>query len=343
MGARDQMPGHPFLFDDAAMVKNRQLIAYGASLCLLQMQAAGYKFIYAVDDTPGLAGKTVGAIPIFPVDRVRDREEEKALVVICGSKPHSILAMATRLNTLGLRWGKDYIDCTGLQFESMLPRMREKLSIDGSRDVFSFVRMLSFYSSVANLSCAAGTWLLVELLGRCGKRARGAIAECGVYSGGNAFVTLMASETARNNRYYLLDSFEGFKGQTEVDPASRTDHFRDVDLQRIRDLFRNFNNVVIHQGDFRKTVPAIRDEEFLMVYVDCDLYEPTAFLCEQLYERIAKDGCIVFHDYWLPQQDPPHAETFKGVNKAVREFLGSQIDRLVVFPETTHAVLAKTR
>jgi Macrocin-O-methyltransferase (TylF) len=337
-----KMQGNPFFFDGSAIVKDRQLIAYGASLCLLQMQAAGYKFIYAVDDTPGLTGKTVGGIPIFPVDRVRECNDETTLVVICGSKPHSILTMAARLNSLGLAWGKHYIDCTGLQFDSMCPRMQEKLSIGSSRETFLFVRMLSFYSKVANLSCAAGTWLLVELLGQCGKRARGAIAECGVYSGGNAFVTLMASETARNSRYYLLDSFEGFKGQTEMDPASRMDHFKDVNVQQIRDLFRNFSNVVIRQGDFRQTVPAIRGEEFLMVYVDCDLYGPTAFLCEQLYERVAEGGCIVFHDYWLPEADPPHMETFKGVNKAVHEFLGSEIDRLVVFPETTHAVLVKT-
>jgi Macrocin-O-methyltransferase (TylF)/CoA binding domain len=332
----------PFFLTSGNIVEGRQLVAYGAGLCLLQMQAVGYKFVYAVDDTPGLAGKTIGGLPVFAVDRVKEFDEETTIIVICANKPHSILTMASRLNSLGLTWGKHYIDCAVLQFESMLPRIQKQLSIKGSNDTFSFVRLLSFYSSIVNLSYAAGTWLLVELLEHCGKSCRGAIAECGVYSGGNAFITLMASQTARNNSYYLLDSFEGFKGQSQIDPASRMGDFKDVNIQRIQDVFRNFSDVIICQGEFHQTIPTIRDEEFLMVYIDCDLYEPTAFLCDQLYERVAKGGFLVFHDYWLPEMDPPHVETFKGVNRAVHDFLGSEISRLVVFPETTHAVLVKT-
>jgi hypothetical protein len=306
------------------------------------MQAVGYKFLYAVDDTPGLSGKTIGGVPVFPVDHVKESDGETTIVVICANKPHSILTMASRLNSLGLTWGKDYTDCTALQFESMLPRMRQQLSINGSHDTFSFVRLLSFYSSIANLSYASGTWLLVELLEHCGKSSPGAIAECGVYSGGNTFITLMASATARNSRYYLLDSFEGFQRQSRMDPASRMNDFKDVNLQHVQDVFRNFTKVIIRQGYFHQTIPTIRDEEFVMVYIDCDLYEPTAFLCDQLYERVAKGGVLVFHDYWIPETDPPHIEAFKGVNRAVREFLGSDVNRLVVFPETTHAVLVKT-
>ena len=332
----------PFSLTSAAALEGRQLVAYGAGLCLLQMQAVGYRFLYVVDDTPELQGKTIGGLSVFPVDRVKETDGETTIVVICANKPHSILAMMSRLNSLGFTWGKHYVDCSVLQFESMLPRIRLQLSIDGSHDTFSFVRLLSFYSSIGNLSYAAGTWLLVELLEHYGKSSRGAIAECGAYSGGNAFITLMASQIARSNRYYLLDSFEGFKEQSRIDPASRMGDFRDVNVRHIQDVFRNFNNVIIRQGHFHQTIPTIRDEQFLMVYVDCDLYEPTAFLCEQLYDRIPKGGCLVFHDYWVPEVDPPHIETFKGVNRAVREFLGSEINRLVVFPETTHAVLVKT-
>jgi len=332
----------PFSLTSATVVGDRKLVAYGAGLCLLQMQAAGYEFLYAVDDTPGLPGKIIGGCPVFPVDRVRESDEETTTVVICANKPHSILTMASRLNSMGLTWGKHYIDCTVLQFESILSRIQHQFSIDGSHDTFSFVRLLSFYSSIMNLSYTAGTWLLVELLEHCGKSSRGAIAECGVYSGGNAFITLMASQTARNNPYYLLDSFEGFEGNSQIDPASRMGDFKDVNVQHIQDVFRNFNNVIIRQGYFHQTIPKIRDEEFMIVYIDCDLYEPTAFLCDQLYDRVTNGGFLIFHDYWLPEADPPHVESFKGVNKAVREFLGSEISRLVVFPETTHAVLVKT-
>ena len=136
------------------------------------MQAVGYKFLCALDETPGLAGKTIGGVPVFPLDHIRGIEEE-TLIVICANKPDSILAMASRLNSLGLTWGKHYTDCSMLQFESMLPRIRQQLSIIGSYDTFSFVRLLSFYLKVANLSYVAGTWLLVELLEHCGKSIHG--------------------------------------------------------------------------------------------------------------------------------------------------------------------------
>jgi len=44
----------------------------------------------------------------------------------------------------------------------------------------------------------------------------------------------------------------------------------------------------------------------------------------------------------VPETDLPHIEAFKGANSAVREFPGSDANRLVVFPETTHGVLVKT-
>lgn len=343
----------PFFLPDPDIARNRQLIAYGAGLCLLQMQAIGYKFLYAVDDTPGVAGKTSGGVPIFSNDRLRKLEPDQ-LIVICASKPPSILAMASRLNSLGLTWGVDYIDCTVLQFPSALSRLKGELSITGSKERFAFVRLLSFYAAINNLSCATGTWLLTELLEQRGQESAGAIAECGVYFGGNAFVTLMASDVARKKRYYLLDSFEGFEEKAEPDPVSRMGDFKGLSLQRrmgdfkganlgrLKDMFRNFEEVRICKGYFHETVPAIRGEQFSLVYVDCDLYEPTKFLCEQLYDRVATGGFLVFHDYWFPETDPPHLETFKGVKKALQEFLGSEISRVVEFPETTHGVLVKT-
>ena len=75
--------------------------------------------------------------------------------------------------------------------------------------------------------------------------------------------------------------------------------------------------------------------------IDCDLYEPTLELCEFFYPRLATGGCLLFHDYWVPENEPPHIEAFRGVNRAVGEFFGADIQRLVVFPETSHAVLVK--
>ena len=50
---------------------------------------------------------------------------------------------------------------------------------------------------------------------------------------------------------------------------------------------------------------------------------------------------MLFHDYWFPEQELPHQIPFHGVKAAVADFFGAGAERLVVFPETTHAVLIK--
>jgi Macrocin-O-methyltransferase (TylF) len=165
------------------------------------------------------------------------------LVVLFANVPGTILAIAESLNGMGFVWGEHYIDCSLLHFETMAPRL-SALGLQPSRDLFSRVRLMSLYSSVRSMSYIAGTWLFVELLN--GLRCPGAIAECGVYNGGNAFIALLSAEVASQRRYRLLDSFEGFREFSQLDPAPRRDEFRDVNMASILDVFRNFKNVQIH-------------------------------------------------------------------------------------------------
>ena len=317
----------------------RRLVAYGAGVSLLQMRAVtSLPVEYAVDDTPGLAGTTLDGIPIFPSSRLQDEPRDGLLVVIFANLPRSILAIAESLNSMGFVWGRHYIDCSMLHFETMAPRLCQ-LGIQPSRDLFSRVRLLSLYSSVSSMSYIAGSWLFAELLGNI--PASGAIAECGVYNGGNALIALLCAERARERPYHLLDSFEGFREYSSADPASRRGEFRDVQFASLCDIFRNFPNTRIHKGYFAETLPSLTEDCYAMVYMDCDLYEPTLQLMNYFYPRMAKGGCLLWHDYWIPEQDPPHVKPFRGVNRAVREFLGPEADRLIVFPETTHALLIR--
>ena len=324
---------------DSLGFKGKRLIAYGAGVALLQMRvAAPLRFEYAVDDTPGLAGTTVDGIPVFPSARLSGEPRDDLLIVIFANVPRTILAIAESLNAMGFIWGEHYIDCSLLHFETMSPRLRAA-GFNPSRDLFCRVRLLSLYSAVQSMSYIAGTWLFAELLRNI--QSNGAIAECGVYNGGNALIALLCAEAATKRPYHLLDSFAGFREFSPADPSSRRGEFRDVNPASVRDVFSNFKNVRIHKGYFAETLPELREDQYAMVYMDCDLYEPTLQLCEYFYPRMAHGGCLLWHDYWVPEHDPPHVKPFRGVNRAVREFLGSEIDRLFVFPETTHALLLR--
>jgi hypothetical protein len=319
----------------------KRLIAYGAGMALLQIQAVMHLPLeYIIDDTPGLAGKEINGLRVFHSSYLtNDRGSDDLLVIIFANTTRAILGIAQALNSIGFVWGKDYIDCSVLQYETMKSRMQDSLGISPSKELFERVRLLSLYSSLQNQSTIAGTWLFTELLDHV--RSTGSFAECGVYNGGNAFVSLMCSARAAERRYHLLDSFEGFPEFSQHDPQSRRPDFNDVNLSYVRDVFGNFENVQLHKGYFNETLPSLSDEEFAVVYVDCDLYEPTIELCEFFFPRLSEGGCLLFHDYWVPENDPPHFQPFRGLNRAVGEFLGPDLDRLLVFPETTHAVLVK--
>jgi len=324
---------------DGLGFQNKRLVAYGAGVALLQMRSATTLALeYAVDDTAGLAGTCIAGIPIFPSARLKNEQRDDLLIIIFANAPRSIMAIAESLNAMGFIWGQNYIDCSLLHFQIMAPRL-SALGIQPSRDLFSRVRLLSLYSAVPNMSYIAGTWLFVELLRSL--HVDGAVAECGVYNGGNALISLLCSENATGRPYHLLDSFEGFRELSPADPASRRGDFRDVNFASVRDTFHNFKNVQIHKGYFAATLQALSEDRYAMVYMDCDLYEPTLELCEYFYRRMAPGGYLLWHDYWVPEQDPPHVKPFRGVNRAVREFLGSEIDGLIVFPETTHALLIR--
>ena len=319
----------------------KRLVAYGAGMALLQMQTAmPLTLEYIVDDTPGLEGKEVMGLPVFPSSRLRTELGNDLVIIIYANTPRAILGIAQSLNSIGFIWGKDYIDCSILHYETMKARMQESLGIQSNEELFRRIRLLSLYTSIQSISTIAGTWLFVELLKKT-SGCVGSIAECGVYNGGNAFISLLCSAIAAEKPYHLLDSFEGFPVFSEMDPSSRQFEFKDVSLAFVRDVFRNFGNVLIHKGYFTDTLPALSGETFSLVYIDCDLYKPTLELCEFFYPRLSAGGCLLIHDYWVPEEAPAHFQPFRGVNQAVGEFLGVDIQRLVVFPETTHAVLVK--
>jgi len=76
-----------------------------------------------------------------------------------------------------------------------------------------------------------------------------------------------------------------------------------------------FNNFELINGDVRDTLSDFlkknNDEKFSLIHLDMDVYEPTAFVLDKLFDRLVTGGLIVIDDY----------NTVEGATAAVDEFI----------------------
>jgi hypothetical protein len=330
-------------------LESRRTIGYGAGLAALTtIESSGLKCELLVDRSPALHGQRLCGAPIAAPERLdelfQSENRDDFFVVVCAYENRAISAIFKHLSRLGLSHGKHYTDASVLHFSTMRVKLHEALGIVGDPLCFESVRALTLFTSLDNKSSIAGTWLLQELLQHQLAKVAGDIAEAGVYTGGNACLTLtLVARHLGNRTYHLLDSFAGFPEFSSHDPQSRSGEFRDVSLASIRDLFSHFECTRLHVGWFADTLPKLGDRQFALAYVDCDCYEPTLECCEFFYPRMPAGGMILFHDYWHPRPGlpPGSKEPFTGVAKAADEFAAAKGESIISFPETTHALLVK--
>ncbi|HWE48844.1 MAG TPA: TylF/MycF/NovP-related O-methyltransferase, partial [Bryobacteraceae bacterium] len=290
-------------------LQSKKLVGFGAGLGLLQtVETSPVKLAYVIDGTPDLAGRQVAGFPVYSLDRLA-AESDGVAVIIYANTPRAVAAMAAQLSELGYTFRTDYIDSSLLHFQTIGQRLAA-LGLRPCQDRFNRCRALSLYSNIPNMTPIAGTWLMTELLEHC-LTVPGDIAECGVYQGGNAFVVLNTSILARQRAYHLFDSFAGFGPLSDRDPGQRSGDFQDVSFGQVRDAFANFPNVSIHRGFFDETLPKMDEGRYCLVYMDCDLYQPTMTLLEYFWSRISPGGCVLIHDCCQPPIStvPDHVPT----------------------------------
>jgi hypothetical protein len=326
-------------------LQGKQLIGYGAGMATLgTIRTTPLKLSYIVDDTLALQGQTISGVPIKSPACLTEVDKDSNFIIVFAYQPKSILAIQKRLDCLGFDYLRNWIDCSFFHYGSIKTRLQDSFGIQGDPALFSKTRTLSLYNSIENLSAIAGTWLFEELVKKLHGKVAGSVAELGVYKGGNALISLLLlGEEIQNRSYHLFDSLAGFPEFSPYDPLSRAGEFTDTSIACVRNLFSNFSNVRLHVGFFSDTLDNVCSENFALVYVDCDLYEPTIECCEFFYERLNPGGVMLFHDYCAPENNLPHGVKilFTGVKKAVDDFFFERPENLVTFPETTHALIVK--
>lgn len=149
---------------------------------------------------------------------------------------------------------------------------------------------------------------------------KGDFAECGVWMGGSSFAMLLAQRRLYGKivkPVWMFDSFEGLpapderdgplaiKYQQETEAAEYFDNCKAA-LAKVLDAIRSFDfgaeEAIVVPGWFNETLVRHKDDVakrgLAVLRVDCDFYEPVAYVLRELTPFIPEEGTIILDDYY---------------------------------------------
>ena len=149
----------------------------------------------------------------------------------------------------------------------------------------------------------------------------GSFAEVGVYRGvTSAFIHRQAPERS----FYLFDTFEGFPKQSLEGGADS--RFRDTSEKGVAALLGDTRNIVFRKGFFPATAAGLEAEQFALVMLDVDLFQPALDVLGFFYPRMVRGGFFFMHDYNSPEAN--HA-----ISRAAHGFMRDKAELLIELPD----------
>ena len=135
------------------------------------------------------------------------------------------------------------------------------------------------------------------------RNIHGSIAECGVFRGD---FTVVIDSVFQNRDFYLFDTFEGFsENDVEGDEAIKNktgekNKFKDTSERLVLKRLKNSkNNIIVKKGYFPQTFD-LKNQKFVFVSIDFNLYEPVKEALEIFWNSLEKGGIILVSDYSAP-------------------------------------------
>ena len=157
----------------------------------------------------------------------------------------------------------------------------------------------------------------------------GDILELGVFRGCSLvrFATFRdLFKTNFNSKLYGFDDFGEFTPQFgkkdkifikrwKEDLKRNSNSDRGISLKELKSILKKkkFKNVNLIKGNIIQTLPKFLNKKKIkisLLHLDLDLFEPTIFALEKLYNKVKKGGIILLDDYKIAS----------GVTKAVNKF-----------------------
>jgi len=171
----------------------------------------------------------------------------------------------------------------------------------------------------------------------------GAVVECGVWRGG--MIASIAETLGDSRSYYLFDSFEGLPPAGELDGEKAKEYQADVDAPYYFDncaaemsfaeaamKMSGASDVHFIKGWFDKTTGTTQivnrgngvvssgasvgngAENIAVLRLDGDWYESTKVCLDNLFDKVAPGGIVIFDDY----------DYWEGCTRAVHDFLSER-------------------
>lgn len=132
----------------------------------------------------------------------------------------------------------------------------------------------------------------------------GSLAEVGVYKGN---FSRQMHNLLPERKIYLFDTFEGF-GEAQVKTENerynlktRSEKFSDTNVNDVLSFVKTImhadevGEVIVKKGLFPETATGVTDD-FALVSLDADLYDPIYAGLEFFYPKLSKNGYIMIHD-----------------------------------------------
>ncbi len=162
----------------------------------------------------------------------------------------------------------------------------------------------------------------------------GHLVECGVLKGTSLirFATFRDMlESPYSRKIIGFDVFGQFPRQNDQYDDKFVEEFErnagpGIPVEQLEEVFRYkaINNYELIQGDILETVPKYLgkhpETKIALLHIDVDVYKPTLTILEYLFDRVVKNGLIVFDDYG----------TVEGETRAIDEYLNSNYPNIEV-------------
>lgn len=316
----------------------RKLIAWGNSKLLkMYLQNKANPFSYCIDDfTPELSA---GGLIIKKSEELLNEKPGNYQVVIFAISNKSLGEIRKKLHSFGLKYGQDYIFYSDFFLADFQKKAETALGFGLNEKFYRYALSYTLNSQTLIHTTILGTWLFLELLNRT-ENLPGAVAEIGIFQGGNALAALSFCPRSESKNFYLFDSFEGFPELSAFDPKSfkKGDYNIQTTFQEIADNFAVYPEARLIKGFVPDTFSQIpKDEKFSLVFYDCDLYQPALDTFGFFWDRIVPGGYLLIHDYEAEKGG------FEGVKIATDEFFKGKNVQIFSFFENTMALIKKGR
>jgi hypothetical protein len=162
----------------------------------------------------------------------------------------------------------------------------------------------------------------------------GDFVELGVWKGNSAAILAhFAAQSGR--RLYLFDTFEGFdkRDLVGVDRGHSRD-FSDTSIDSVRANVGHPELTTYLQGYFPDTITdEVRQRQFALVHIDCDLYLPMKAALDFFYPRMPRGGILLLHDY--------SSGAWDGATRAIDEFYKETGEQISLWPDKSGTAMIR--